>query len=64
MSESYRLDVIDEDEIYICFGTGCANLVFLLDGFHGCSMKNECCCLMHEFCFLKRDWLTCCDKLE
>lgn len=64
MSENYRLDVIDEDQIYICFGLGCANLGFLIDEFHGFSMKNECCCIMHEFCFLKRDYLTCCDKLE
>jgi hypothetical protein len=62
--KSYRLDVIDEDTIYICFGFGCVNMGFLTDNFHGCSMKNECCCIMHEYCFLKREYLTCCDKLE
>ena len=61
--KSYKLDIIDEDDIYVCFGLGCANLGFLTDGFHGFSMKNECCCFMHECCLLKRDYLTCCDKL-
>jgi len=63
MSDDYRLDVIDEDNIYICCGLGCINIGYLAEGCHGCSMKNECCCFMHEFCFVQRDWLTCCDKL-
>jgi len=64
MSGSYRLDVIDEDKIYVCFGFGCMNIGFLMEGYHGFSMKNECCCCMHECCLLQRDYLTCCDKLE
>ena len=45
MSEKqYRLDVIDEDNVYICFGLGCMNMGFLTEGYHGFSMKNECCC--------------------
>ena len=66
MSEekSYQMDVINEDNIYLCFSCGSANIGFLTSQYHGCSMKNECCCFMHEFCFLDRAYLTCCDKQD
>lgn len=64
MSKKYQLDIINEDEVFICFGFGCINIGFLTENFYGCSMKNEFCCLMHEFCCLNRPYLTCCDKLE
>ena len=60
----YQLDVINEDDIYLCFSCGSANLGFLTSGFYGCSVKNECCCFVHEFCCLNRDYLTCCDKQD
>lgn len=62
--KKYRLDIIDEDQIYICFGFGCMNMGFLMENFHGFSMKNEFGCCMHECCLLNRAHLTCCDKLE
>lgn len=62
--KKYRLDIIDEDQIYICFGFGCINMGFLMENFHGFSMKNEFGCCMHECCLLNRAHLTCCDKLE
>lgn len=60
-----KLDVIDENKTYICFGFGCLNIGLLVDKLNGCSMSNECCCCLHECCFLlSRNYLLCCDKAE
>ena len=58
-----KLDKIAEDKTFVCFGFGCMNIGFLIENLNGCSMSNECCCCLHECCFLRsRDYLLCCEK--
>lgn len=58
-----KLDATDNDKTYVCFGFGCLNIGILIENLNGCSMSNECCCCLHEFCFLTQgSYLGCLDK--
>ena len=60
-----KLDSINENRTYVCFGFGCLNIGFIKDYPNGCSMSNECCCCLHECCLLRsRNYLTCWDKSD
>lgn len=60
-----KLDPLDENKTFVCFGFGCLNIGFLKENLNGCSMSNECCCCLHECCFLlNHEYLNCWDKSE
>lgn len=60
-----KLDVLDKNKTFVCFGFGCLNIGFLTENLNGCSMSNECCCFLHECCFLlTHDYLNCWEKEE
>lgn len=57
-------DLVKDQDLYVVCGLFCFHVYLTYSDKYcrGISLTNECCCCLHECCYMEREAMTCFDK--